>query len=57
MRTGYRVRDRGDRVASEICHTLLDDIELPFANERLFKGMSATEKSARPHIIFLYNRE
>lgn len=33
-------------VASEVCYKFIDDIELLFANERLFKGMSPAERAA-----------
>lgn len=32
--------------ASDVCYRFIDEIELLFANERLFKGMSATERAA-----------
>lgn len=31
-------------VASDVCYRFIDDIELLFANERLFKDMPATER-------------
>lgn len=33
-------------VASEVCYRFIDEIELLFANERLFKNMPATERAA-----------
>lgn len=33
-------------VASEVCHKFIDEIELLFANERLFKNLPATERAA-----------
>lgn len=33
-------------VASDVCYKFIDEIELLFANERLFKGMSPTERAA-----------
>lgn len=32
-------------VASDVCYKFIDEIELLFANERLFKNMSATERA------------
>jgi hypothetical protein len=33
-------------VASDVCYRFIDEIELLFANERLFRNMSATERAA-----------
>lgn len=33
-------------VVSDVCYRFIDEIELLFANERLFKNMSATERAA-----------
>lgn len=40
-------------VASDVCYKFIDEIELLFANERLFKDMSATERATNRQKISL----